>query len=424
MQIIISPVTGGSENFLLEVEPTASVASVVDAVAAKSGAPASKVKLTLDGLELLPEGGTTLADFYVGNLSTLRMVVVGVSSPRAAGGTSGGAGAHAPSPAGTAAGDSAPQAEVVSQAEISRTVIVTGIPVADPATTEKAIYDTFSGYGALARVAFQDESAPASPAHRAAAGSHAPVQHAVLVFHEERAATAALAASGSLVLGAPVRVLLANNLAVVPGTAPGARLPGGQLSFAGVPVPQRAAEVVTELVSTGYLYGVQGIAHLRRFDEERGLSRRVRVVTESAVASAAGAAAHYRVVETVQSTYEAAKVQAEQLDARYRIREHMNTAAAFAMAKAGELGAKAMEHQGIHAAVTAGKSWVEGAGKLIDNVYHQARTDVHAAEERIARATPPAAATGLPPAQGAGAAAAPVAPVAAAAAAAPTAGQQ
>jgi hypothetical protein len=43
---------------------------------------------------------------------------------------------------------------VLNEAEIARAIVVTGIPTAEPAITEKAMLD-FNKYGEIARVIFQ-----------------------------------------------------------------------------------------------------------------------------------------------------------------------------------------------------------------------------------------------------------------------------
>ncbi len=115
--------------------------------------------------------------------------------------------------------------------------------------------------------------------------------------------------------------------AVAPGVYGAAAGAGGV--GAGVPLlPRRLAPAVdrlSHLLAQGYLYGVQGVAHLRQvrrfcstykegilrlcliglqYDEEHRLSQRIRVVAEQAATGAADLNRRYRIIPTLQATYE------------------------------------------------------------------------------------------------------------------------
>jgi hypothetical protein len=275
----------------------------------------------------------------------------------------------------------------VDEAELARTLVVSGLSAADPATTEKAVWDAFSRYGELERIMFQDDAAGAeappcavSTGAAAAGTSPARMQHAVLVFYRESAASAALAASGSVILGAPVSVTLAHNL--VARTSPSA--PGPTPTLSARTSRAAAVDAVSELLSHGYLYGVQGVAHLKRFDDERGVSRRILVATAAATTTAERLNQQYHVTQTLQSGYDRAAAQVAELDARYHIRERVSAAAAVAMATATTLAGKAMANPRVATAVNTTKSLLESAGRALDSYYYQARADVATAEAKLA----------------------------------------
>lgn len=84
-----------------------------------------------------------------------------------------------------------------------------GLPRAEEAATEEAIFKVFSRYGEILRIIFQEDGgAHASAGHATAAQS----QRAVVVYRLNEAATAALASDGEDVLGRRVHVILATNL--------------------------------------------------------------------------------------------------------------------------------------------------------------------------------------------------------------------
>lgn len=158
---------------------------------------------------------------------------------------------------------------LISDAEMPRAIVIRGLPPAEPAMTEKALFDAFSRFGEIARLVFQDTAAGAP------AALQSQQQQAIIVFHRDAAAAASLAADGSAILGAPAHVALASSLALprVSGSGPAATsstaAPGERLL-----VP---SEAVIALLARGFLYGHAGVAHVRRYDEQAGLTHRVKV---------------------------------------------------------------------------------------------------------------------------------------------------
>jgi hypothetical protein len=317
------------------------------------------VQLVCEGHELVD--GATLRDFYVVNLSTVRVTVVGAVPP--------------PLPPATAvAGEEAPSS-LISDEEMPRAIILLGVPPSDPATTEKAIFDSFSRYGEIARLVFQD-SAAAGPA-----GGSAPLQQAVVVFYRDAAAAASLAADGTELLGGgPVRVALASSLvarrAAAPQAATGAAAPPVKLL-----VPSAA---VVELLARGFLYGNEGIAHVKRYDERTGLTRRVKVWADATDA-------RFHVSATMLSAYTSAAAQAQQLerawqafDAKHRIHERLNAGVMAAIDQVQALGTSAMRDPTIARAVTATQDLVREIGAALHDTVQQAqdkaRTSFAAAE--------------------------------------------
>jgi hypothetical protein len=303
-----------------------------------------------EGLELLDAG--TLRDFYVQPLSTVRLVVLpggGASSGAPAPATTTAAvaatGAPAPAPA-PAQAEAAESGDVIGEDEMARAIVVTGLPEADAADTERSIAEAFGSFGPLTRCIFQSTGA-----HGAGAGAQS-WQHAVIVFARESSAAAALAADSTLVMGAPVHVVLASTLA--PPPPPPVAGPDGTFP----PMPRRpalASFVIADMIAEGYVYGVQGVAHLKRFDTAHGVSQRISVVADSALAKASELDRRYRVRETVATTYEMAKVQALELDRQYGIREKVDSAARAATALAATAAHRAMANPTVAATVTTAK---------------------------------------------------------------------
>lgn len=347
-----------------------------------------------------------LDDFLVTNLSTIKVIVAGADS--AASHPTASAAAHtAPTslpavpgsmPA-TAAGVDGP---ILSDGDVPRAVIATGLPLAEPAVTEKALFDAFSRYGGIARVIFQD--AQASPTGDGAS------QRAVIVFHTEGAAAAALAADGAVLLGSsrPIRVALASSagrLLDIPMSGAHPAVQGGGSSSAsaavggsGAPVAIRSASSsrVAHWLSQGYLYGHKGVAHVKAFDDSHELSARVKVVVDRIVSKAGEWNERYSIVPTVKATYAAAAVQAADLDRELGIMQRVSSFSSYALAKATEWTNIAMANPTVAASVTAAKDFVSQAAVTIRDTCVQARDEAMAMAEaeRAAAASSTGAASG------------------------------
>jgi len=118
MQVIISPVASG-DNYLLPVSPDMAVAELRRIISEREHVESNRIKLVAEGMEL--EDGATLADFYIANLSTVRLILTGPApaasaglttvdlTAHAAGGKASGvsSGAEAAAPSAASAGPSA-----------------------------------------------------------------------------------------------------------------------------------------------------------------------------------------------------------------------------------------------------------------------------------------------------------------------------
>jgi hypothetical protein len=309
----------------------------------------STVQLVCEGHELVD--GATLRDFYVSNLSTVRATVSGATPPATT----------TALPPGEEA-----TSTIVSDEEIPRAVIVRGVPPSDPATTEKAIFGAFSRFGEIARLVFQDETATTT-----ATGGAAPAQLAVIVFYRDAAAAASLAADGSTLLGGgPVRVALASSLGARRSSAASAAAPVKLL------VPSAA---VVALLSRGFLYGAEGIAHVKRYDERTGLTRRVKIWADATDA-------RLHISATMLSAYTLAAAQAQQLesawqafDHKHRIHERINAGVMAAVDHAQALGSSAMRDPTIARAVTATQDLVRELGQAMHDTVQQAQDKARAA---------------------------------------------
>ena len=398
-----------------------------------------------EGAELFD--GAAISDFYIQQLSTIRAVW----STAEGGGAAPGAAAASAAQAASAAPS---EPSLLAEGEVSRAIIIRGIPAAEPAATEvrrsvlvcgcvprsgpsprsfvrslaaaaghllraaagfpaqEAIFKAFSRFGEISRLICQDDAA-------GGAGGAPNRQHAVLVFYRDVSAAAALAGDGTLLLGAPIQVLLASNL--VQGQAGGAaRQDGGSSGVAGrVPLftPQATA-AVAQMIAMGSLYAQQGVAHVRRFDEESGLSRRVKVLINNTSSTAAainqryqvrdgGAAsmglrgAHgrsrthphplshpplhplshthtHQVIPTVRAGYDAAAAQARQLNATYGVTQKIDMGLAYALSKAAVLAGRAMENPTVASIVTSGKEFVHQALHAVDDTLRASRREAAA----------------------------------------------
>lgn len=315
----------------------------------------------------------------------------------------------------------------MSDAEGARCVVVSAIPAADPIETEKALWDAFSRFGEMARVIIQDEG-------REASGT----QRAVIVFHRESSAAAALAADGTALLpgGAPCRVSLVSNIALhdtahgdratafraapgaaahheahadaagAAGTGAGSERPGGHVThryFA-------PSASVSHLLAQGYLYGQQGVARVKRFGDEKGLTERVKVVTNTITAKADELNQRYRIVPLVLETYEQAKASAADIDRELNISTRLRTASSYALAQAASWASMAMRNPTVAATVTSAQEFCTQAATALQTTLAEARSEVAQIDARVQGRPPQVAVAGddaagvaLPPAAAASA---------------------
>lgn len=366
MQVIIAPVSG--ENWIIpDVAVDTPVVTFRGLIASKLKTEPHVTKLICEGHELVD--GATLHDFYVSNLSTVRVTIVGSTPPVAAA-------AHP--------GDET--ASLVSDEEMPRSIILRNLPSADPATTEKAIFDSFSRFGEISRLVFQDEA-------HAATGGAPPSQQAVVVFYRDAPAAASLAADGMTLLGGgPVRVVLASSL--------GARRSSAATAMAPVKLLVPSAAVIG-LLAKGFLYGNEGVAHVKRYDERTGLTRRVKVWADSTDA-------RFHISATMLSAYTAAAAQAQQLegawqnfDRTHRIHERINAGVMAAIDHAQAIGSSAMRDPTINRAVTATQDLVREIGNVVHDTVQQAHDKARVAflqqeAQRVLEATSTAAVESAP----------------------------
>lgn len=241
---------------------------------------------------------------------------------------------QSPSSAAASGGDAAgAEPSLLSPEEVPRSIVVSGIPVADPVATERALLDAFSSFGGIARLIFQDEGLVVE--------GRPTRQRAVIVFQREPAATNAVIASGMSVLGAPVQVVLASHLPPSEHASSG----GAGYASSGLPVAGSGAPLVSpdavaavaHLLAQGYMAGERGIASVRRYGEERGYTDRVRVVYHDAARTAADINQRYHIVPIAHATVAAALNAAKSIDQQYRISQRSSALVHDAMDKGREM---------------------------------------------------------------------------------------
>lgn len=330
--------------------------------------------MVCDGIELLDTG--SLRDFYVQPLSTIRIVILNNTTATSSSSST----TNAASTTTNTTEAEEDENNLITDEEMPRSLVITGIPQAEPSITEKAIFDMFSGYGPITRVIFQSSNAdpttvPQEPTNETTPTNNSgSFQHAVLIFAREASAVASLVCDKQDLLGAPVHVILATTLAPPPPP------PSSTSSSSDSSVPQTfhrptfASAVVADMIAQGYLYGVQGVAHLKRVDADIGVSQRVSVIDG-------------KVRSSVSSTYEAAKNQALEIDRVYHIRAKVEDAARIAKTQAEIAGriamtqATALANRAMQNPTVA--NTVHQATNVISNVFSQAKAEAHYIGARV-----------------------------------------
>lgn len=434
MHLVISPMTG--DNVLVDIAPTALVAELRVLVAAKLGLGRGAYRLwdATSGLEL-DDPAKLLADYSVQPLTTINVVLeemadVPLSSPArgvdtttaAAPLAADAASAAAAAPA-TAAATSVPSSSIVSESDMPRAVIVTGLPHAEEAVTEKALFDAFSPYGLISRLVLQDEP----PVGAAAADGGVSVsgctgtQRAIVVFWQDTAAAAALSVDGTRLMASPtpVRVLPAAGvvslMAAMASAAPPslvaaspvAAAAGGDASTAAGAVarlPPRASTVLAHYLASGYLHGLKGVAHVRAFDESHGVSTRVKVVVDDIVNAAGELNARYSILPTVRGAVEVvsttalqAAAQAADIDRELGISTRVSSLTQAAVSRASMWAGRAMQNPTVAASVRSTRDFFAQAAAVVAETYEQAKAEAAAAQAAAAAAaaTPAAGGTAI-----------------------------
>lgn len=367
VQLVISPPNGA--NYMETLAADSPVLVLRHAIADKLGLDVKSIKLVCDSVELTDEGNFQ----GIANLSSIKVI-------------------HA---AASTAASAPPSDAIITDSEMSRAIVVTNIPAADPGKTEQAIHEAFSRFGEITRIIFQDVTAASSQ------------QHAVILFYRDISAAAALAADGVVIMGSPVRVQLANNLpgARAPPTGTGVNADHGSTSStpstactaAPMFVPSAS---ISNLIATGYLYGTQSVAHVKHYGEQQGLTHRVRVAVNNVSSEVGRINRVYHVTSTISAGYESAANQVRALDAHYKVVERcdaglMNAATTLKNSATALIDS----HPTVAAAVSSASAFISGIVKAVDDTIEGARVQVRA--QAATNTVEPGAAPGptaLPPA--------------------------
>ena len=130
-----------------------------------------------------------------------------------------------------------------------------------------------------------------------------------------------------------------------------------------------AAAAVASMLAHGAILGEIGVAHLKRYDEEKGITRRIKVTLDSIDA-------RYRIVSNVRAGVGVAAAQAQAINAEYKVTETVELGVARALNQAAVLAARAMENPTVASFVTSGQAFVRQALKAAEHIAEQTREEV------------------------------------------------
>ncbi|OQR99683.1 RNA-binding protein 25-like isoform X2 [Achlya hypogyna] len=254
----------------------------------------------------------------------------------------------------------------VTEDEVTRTIVVTNIPLADKAVTEHALVDFFSKNGPVKRLILQTDGES--------------LQHAVVVFATPEAATASLQYDGAALLGGNIAVISAGAL---PPSSPSKKGSSGVTS-------------VAKLLAGGYSVGAGAMTHVQRFDEEHKISLQVKSGAEVAKMKAAELDAQYHVSEKFATVGK----KAHELDEKYQVSAKATEAAHTAVSAADALAKKAMENQQVAAGVQKINSFFSSLMSVATKTVEETKKEIneqHPTSPHAAAAAPPPAPSATEP---------------------------
>ena len=296
--------------------------------------PAYITQLVFEGTELVD--GATLRDWYIVDLATIRAVVTPAGS------------SETPPAAGSSDDPTAPS--LLSGVEMTRTVIVRGVPYDDPAVTEKSLYEKFSPFGEITRILFQGTNAMTGASDGPA------YQQAFIVFAKDASAAASLSADGTPVLGGAVRVALVSSLTTPRPPQSISASASSSLTGDRLLVPP---EALVGVLASGFLY-------VKNYDERHGVTRRVKLWLGEQDS-------RLHISETVATQAHRLDQMWQQLNESYRLQQRIDAVAQTAIGTFEVAVTRAMRDPTINRLAIASQDFAMEAYGAIQDTLSQAK---------------------------------------------------
>ncbi|ETV87744.1 hypothetical protein H257_01215 [Aphanomyces astaci] len=220
-------------------------------------------------------------------------------------------------------------AESVTSDEMSSTIIVTNIPIADKIATEHAVAALFTKSGPIKRLILQED------------GDNV-YQHAVIVFASPEAASISLHHSGATLLNGVITVVAANTLS------------------ADAPHPSRSGAAVKSIAKVF----AGGISSAKGFDEHHKISLSVKSAAEVAKLKAKELDSQFKVSEKIS-----------EVDEKYHVSEKATKATNFAIGTAKSAMANPVVSTGVKKLGSMFSSVMTLASHAVDEVKTQIKVE-------------------------------------------------
>jgi len=218
--------------------------------------------------------------------------------------------------------------EVITPEQMPCTVVVTGLPAGDAATTRAALDASCADFGVVQKTIFQQDGAQ---------------QHAVVVLDSQAAAMSAVAKlNGGEIMGATVSVVSAAGLAPEidgRGGAPTALTTGSSNSLFA-----KAKVATIGVTASALMLGGRIVEKVKGVDESAGISKRVQGAAAATSAKVAQLDSQLGISAGINTGIAQTSAAVKGIDEKYDISGRTTRAASDATKKANELATKAMEN--------------------------------------------------------------------------------
>ena len=218
--------------------------------------------------------------------------------------------------------------EVITPEQMPCTIVITGLPAGDAATTRAALDAACTGFGAIQKTIFQQDGEQ---------------QHAVVVLDTQAAAMSAVAKlNGGEIMGATVSVVSATGL--TPGTGSSGGASTTLTTGSSNSLFNKAKVATIGVTASALVLGERIVEKVKGVDESAGISRTVQGAAAATTAKLDQLDSQLGISAGINTGIAQTTAAVKGIDEKYDISGRTTRAASDATKKANELATKAMEN--------------------------------------------------------------------------------